>query len=85
MVSRPRFDKVLVIQVPSYRLASDAMTPTLSYPSTGFPARFGLIDRSIRGVTWRPDALCTFVTIDSRTVTSYGVCHVLITSWAEMP
>ena len=48
-------------------------------------ACFGLIDRSIRGVTWRPDALCTFVTIDSRTVTSYGVCHVLITSWAEMP
>ena len=48
-------------------------------------ARFGLIDRRIRGVTSRLDVICTFVTIDSRTVTSYGVCRVLITSWAEIP
>jgi hypothetical protein len=48
-------------------------------------ARFGLIDRRIGGVTSRLDALCTFVTIDLQTVTSYGVCHVVITSWAEKP
>jgi len=45
----------------------------------------GLIDRRIRGVTSRLDVYCTFVTIDSWTVTSYGVCRVLITSWAEIP
>ena len=44
---------------------------------------FGLIDRRIRGVTSCLDVLCTFVTVDSRTVTSYGVYCVLITSLAE--
>jgi len=48
-------------------------------------ARVGLIDRRILGVTSRLDALYTFVTIDSQTVISYGVCRVLITSSAEMP
>jgi hypothetical protein len=33
-------------------------------------ARFGRIDRGIREVTSRPDALCTLVTLDSCTVTT---------------
>jgi len=47
MVSRPRLENVLVIQVPLDHLASDAMTPALSYPSTGFPARVGMIARGV--------------------------------------
>ena len=54
-------------------------------PDSASTAEGSTRHKVIRGVTWRPDALCTFVTIDSLTVTSYGVCHVLITSWAEMP
>jgi hypothetical protein len=48
-------------------------------------ARVGRIDRRFQGLTSRLDVLCRFVTINSWTVTSYGVCRVLITSWAEIP
>ena len=41
-------------------------------------------DRRIRGITSRLDIICTFVAIASRTVTSYCVCRVLISSWAEI-
>jgi hypothetical protein len=80
--------------VSSRKLSEERDVPALvvhlgfeARPVVGSPCavRVGLIDRRIRGVTSRLDVICTFVAIDSRTVTSYGVCRVLITSWAEIP